>query len=62
LLQLFERQSPDLFPAYFSSEFHREDSSSTVSAQGQEFFLLQAAGICRRVEFSEHVGVPGLAE
>jgi len=33
----------------FSSAFHREVSSSTVSAQGENVFLLRLAMFCRRV-------------
>src|SRR5258706_5489187 len=34
---------------WFSSAFHKEVLSSTVSAQGGVVFLLRAATICRRV-------------
>ena len=39
----------------FSSVFHREVSSSTVSAQVGGVFLLRTATICRRVGGSENV-------
>jgi hypothetical protein len=33
----------------FSSAFHKEVSSSTVSAQGRNSFRLRRAAVCRRV-------------